>query len=233
MLIFNLISEYVMINKSDILDAYKFRFSTKKFDTNKKVSEADMSFIMETARLSPTSFGFEPFKFLVISNEDAKMKFHPYTWGGQGQIPTCTYLVIALAKTSHFMKYDSEYITNFMEKIQKLPENVVSIKRNIFKDFQIDQYKLLESERAMIDWSAKQTYIALGNMLTSAAMIGIDSCPIEGFLADKIQEVLEQEFNISKKEYYPAVMAAFGYRAEEPTREKTRQDISEIVEWVK
>lgn len=118
-----------------------------------------------------------------------------------------------------------------MINVQKLPGEIADEKRNFYKDFQINDFKLLESDRALFDWSCKQTYIALGNMMTSAAEIGIDSCPIEGFNKEKVEKILESEGIINKNKFEVSVMVAFGYRKINPMP-KTRQNIDDIVEWI-
>lgn len=91
---------------------------------------------------------------------------------------------------------------------------------------------MFENDRALFDWSSKQTYIALANMMTAAAQIGIDSTPIEGFHYEDVRDLLAGEGLLENGLYQPSVMAAFGYRKEEPQRAKTRKNLNEIVQWV-
>ncbi|PEP64393.1 MULTISPECIES: NAD(P)H-dependent oxidoreductase [Bacillus] len=219
--------------KEEILKAYQFRHACKEFDVNKKVSDEDFHFILETGRLSPSSFGFEPWKFVVIQNQDIRNKLLPVAWGAQKQLPTASHFVVILARKKEDMIYDSSYISNFMKNIQQLPEEVVTMKRGFYKAFQETDFQLLESDRAMFDWASKQTYIALGNMMTAAAQIGIDSCPIEGFHQEKVEAILKEEGIVSGDTFGVSVLVAFGYRAEEPKRDKTRQTMDMVVEWIK
>ncbi|MGG3518785.1 NAD(P)H-dependent oxidoreductase [Bacillus pseudomycoides] len=219
--------------KEEILKAYQFRHACKEFDVNKKVSDEDFHFILETGRLSPSSFGFEPWKFVVIQNQDIRNKLLPVAWGAQKQLPTASHFVVILARKKEDMIYDSSYISNFMKNIQQLPEEVVTMKRGFYKAFQETDFQLLESDRAMFDWASKQTYIALGNMMTAAAQIGIDSCPIEGFHQEKVEAILKEERIVSGDTFGVSVLVAFGYRAEEPKRDKTRQTMDMVVEWIK
>ena len=92
--------------------------------------------------------------------------------------------------------------------------------------------KLLESDRTLFDWCSKQTYIALANMLTGAAALGIDSCPIEGFHYDKMNECLAEEGLFDPKEYAVSVAATFGYRSRDIAK-KSRKGLDEVVRWVK
>lgn len=217
--------------KKQILDAFMFRNACKEFDPTKTISNEDFNFILETARLSPSSFGFEPWEFLVLQNKSIREKIKPFCSGAQLQLPTASHFVIILARAD--MQYDSDYVMRIMKEVEHLPEEIVKMKYDFFKNFEENDYKLFESERAMTDWAKKQVYIPLANMMTSAAMIKIDSCPIEGFVPDKIQEILAQEGLIDPNKLKVACMVAFGYRAAEPMFPKTRQSLDDIVKWVK
>ncbi|MGG2063921.1 NAD(P)H-dependent oxidoreductase [Bacillus sp. S14(2024)] len=219
--------------KEEILKAYHFRHACKEFDVNKKISDEDFHFILETGRLSPSSFGFEPWKFVVIQNQELREKLLPVAWGAQKQLPTASHFVVILARKKEEMLYNSSYISNFMKNIQKLPEEVIAMMSGFYMKFQESDFQLLESDRAMFDWASKQTYIALGNMMTAAAQIGIDSCPIEGFNPEKVNAVLKEEGIISDDTFGVSVLVAFGYRAEEPKHDKTRQSMNQVVEWIK
>ena len=216
--------------KEKIIEAFNFRHACKKFDSEKKISARDFNFILETGRLSPSSFGFEPWNFLVVQNIQLREKLRGLTWGGQGQIPTASHLLVVLARKSYFMKYDSQYIQSFMKDVQNLPENIIEMKRNVYQKFLENDFKLLDNERAVFDWACKQTYIPLTNMMTAAAMIGIDSCPMEGFEADKIDELLAGDFDIDIEKFGISCMVAFGYRDKEPPA-KTRQPLENIIKW--
>lgn len=217
--------------KQEILDAFTFRHATKEFDPTKKISDEDFQFILETGRLSPSSVGYEPWKFLVVENEELKNKLKAVSWGAQGQIPTASHFVIILARTD--ARYDSEYVLDLQKNVKKVPNDVLETLMPRYKDFQENDFHLFESKRALFDWASKQSYIALGNMMTSAAQIGIDSCPIEGFNYDQVHEILKEEGVLEDGKYDISVMVAFGYRIHEPKREKTRRSMDQVVQWVK
>ncbi|MGG1218720.1 NAD(P)H-dependent oxidoreductase [Priestia endophytica] len=217
--------------KQEILDAFTFRHATKEFDPTKKISDKDFQFILETGRLSPSSVGYEPWKFLVVENEELKNKLKAVSWGAQGQIPTASHFVIILARTD--ARYDSEYVLDLQKNVKKVPDDVLETLMPRYKDFQENDFHLFESKRALFDWASKQSYIALGNMMTSAAQIGIDSCPIEGFNYDQVHEILKEEGLLEDGKLDISVMAAFGYRIHEPKREKTRRSMDQVVQWVK
>ena len=99
-----------------------------------------------------------------------------------------------------------------------------------YKEFQERDFNL-DSDKKLFDWASKQTYIALGNMMTSAALIGIDSCPIEGFHQEKAEALLREKFGVDTDKYGLSYMAAFGYRKTEPQFEKSRRNFEDIVTW--
>ncbi len=219
------------ISSSQIIDSYYFRHACKEFDPEKKIPTETFETILETGRLSPSSFGFEPWFYLIVQKPALRDKLREFTWGGQKQIPTASHLVVILARRRYFMKYDSAYITYMMQDIMNLPEAAMEKKREVYRNFQQNDFKLLENDRAMFDWACKQTYIALGNMMTSAAMLGVDSCPIEGFDQEKIESVLQEHFEVETDKFGISCMVAFGYRVKEG-RPKTRQPMEQISRWV-
>ena len=217
--------------KNKFLDAMMFRHACKEFDVTKKISEDDFNAILEMARLSPSSFGFEPWKFVIVQNEVLREKLKAFSWGAQGQLPTASHFMIILARKKKGMLYNSAYIQHMLEDVMQLPEDIVKLFNQFYKKFQEEDFKLLESDRALFDWATKQTYIAHANMMTGAATMGIDSCPIEGFDMDQTELFLRDELNIDTQEFGAAVMAAFGYRKDEPKREKVRQSLEAITQW--
>lgn len=219
-----------MIDNNKIIEAYNFRHACKVFDAERKISDENFATILETGRLSPSSFGFEPWKFLVVQNKQLREKLRLVSWGAQGTLPTASHFVVILARKQKWMRYDSKYIDHMMKEVHKLPEDSAKGRRSHYKTFQESDFNLLESERATFDWATKQTYIALGNMMTTAAMLEIDSCPIEGFKSEEIEKVIAEEFGIDTSEFGVACMVAFGYRVDEP-RAKTRQAIEDITQW--
>ena len=120
-----------------------------------------------------------------------------------------------------------------MTDIQQLPPDVVEGKYKKYKYFQDVEFDLTD-ERKLFDWACKQVYIPLGNMMTAGAMMDIDSCPIEGFDRNKVEDVLIADGCYDPKHYGVAVMVAFGYRSlDKEIRPKTRQTAQEVIEWIK
>ena len=216
--------------KEQFLEMMQFRHACKVFDENKKISDDDFNFILESARLSPSSFGFEPWHYLVVQSPELREKLKEHTWGAQGTLPTASHFVVTLARTSKTMRYDSEYIEHMMADIHHIPEDAREKRRSFYKTFQEKDFSLIQSDKTFFDWACKQTYIALANMMNAAAFIKIDSCPVEGFVEDKINQLLSDEFNIDTSVFRISHMVAFGYR-KDPQKEKTRQPLDDIVTW--
>lgn len=219
-----------MIEQKQILNAYQFRHACKFFDPTKTVSTEDFNLILETGRLSASSFGFEPWKLLVVQNKDLRNKLRAHASGAADKLDTASHFIVCIAMKSPKIKYDSTYIQTFMEKVQKLDSQTIEMKSEVFKNFQTKGLEL-NTDRLIFDWASKQSYIAMGNMMTTAAMRGIDSCPIEGFIASEVDEVLEKDFGINISEYGISYMLAIGYRKEDPKHSKTRRQLEDVVEW--
>jgi nitroreductase len=219
------------IKKQEILKAFQFRHATKEFDPDKRISDDDFNTILEAGRLSPSSVGYEPWKFVIVQNKELREKLREVSWGAQGQLPTASHFVVILARTIKDTKYDTTYVENQMLNVKKISREIFEQMKIRYKSFQEHDFHLLESDRAIFDWACKQTYLALANMMTTAALLGIDSCPIEGFDFEKVQQVLAEADLLENGHLAVSVMAAFGYRAREP-RPKTRKRMEDIVQWV-
>jgi len=223
--------------QAQIIEAFSSRHATKVFDAERKIPDSDFNTILETARLSPSSFGFEPWQLLVIQSKEKRELFRDFAWGANGafngtagQLGTASHFCIFLAHTDATMTHNSAYLQKLMKEVKQLPDDVIGFINNAYEKFQTQDFKI-EGTRQVSDWSARQAYIALGNMMTSAALMGIDSCPIEGFEIDKTSQTLEEHFAIDPKALKSAVMVAFGYRAGEPLFAKTRRDMDQVVTW--
>lgn len=217
------------MNKQEILEAYQFRHACKEFDVNRIIPQEDIEFILETARLSPSSFGFEPWHFIVVQDKNLREQLKENAWGATKKLDTASHYVIGLTMKSRLTKWDSAYILDFMKNVQKLPDEVVKGKGKFYEDFQKTDFDLSD-DRKLFDWASKQSYIALGNMMTAAAMIGIDSCPIEGFNQATTDVILREKLGVDTEQFGISYMVAFGYRVVEP-KEKTRRTLDEIVTW--
>lgn len=217
------------MDRNEILDILNFRHACKEFDSSKKISTDDFNIILESGRLSPSSMGIEPWKFLVIENQELKDKLGDVCWGGKKQMPTCSHLVIYLSRTPKELKSDSPYIDYLLKDIKHLPKEVVSSMKGIMKSIEETRF---ENDKDMLNYSCLQTYIALSNMMTTASMLKIDSCAIGGMDQQAVEKILIDKGLLDKDKFYLTICCAFGYRLNEPS-EKLRQPMDEIVTWVK
>ena len=202
------------------MEAMDFRHACKIFNNTKKISKKDLLFILETGRKSPSSFGMEPWKFIVVQDQKLKEKLKPFCWD-QPQITTCSDLVIILAKIEDVKSSSGVPAKRFARR--NMPQEKLDFYLNIYSEHLSDT---MSSDEKVLAWTAKQCYIALGNMMTAAAIKGIDSCPIEGFEKEKIEEVLE----LDTSKYQLSVIVPFGYRVNEQSTQ-LRLDFNEVVEF--
>lgn len=220
------------MKKEEILKAHAFRRAIKEFEPEQKIKDEDFEFILEIGRMSPSSFGWEPWKFLVIQNKDMRQKLSEPSWGAQKQLASASHFVILLARKADDMKPGSDYLSYISKEIDNLPEDIEEMKLGFFKNFQEKEFDLTD-DRKLFDWACKQVYIPLANMMTSAAQIGIDSCPIEGFDRSTVEKILADEGIVDTDRLGVAAMAAFGYRKENSPFPQTRQPMEKVVEWIK
>lgn len=218
------------INKKTVLNAFQFRHACKEFDSSKLVSNDDMNYILQTANLSPSSFGFEPWHFIVVQNKTLRELLKPVAWGAPLKLDTASHFVLALSMKSPMIKWDADYIMHMMKEVKQFPADVIETYLKFYKEFQESDFNL-DSDKKLFDWSSKQTYIALANMMTSASLIGIDSCPIEGFHQEKTEALLKEKFDVNTNKYGLSFMVAFGYRKDNPTHAKSRRLMEDIITW--
>ncbi len=210
------------MKKEEFLKAMDFRHACKIFDETKKIPPEELNYILEVARKSPSSFGMEPWKFLVIQNQELKEKIRPVCWE-QPQITTCSDLVIILAKIEDVKVESGIPLKRFARR--PMPQE----KRDFYIQLYANHLKdTLNTDENIYSWTARQCYIAIGNMMSAAAAIGIDSCPIEGFEKEKLEEILQ----IDTTKYQVAMVLPFGYRINEQS-EQLRLSFDEVVEFIK
>jgi nitroreductase len=187
---------------SYILENRTWRYATKKFDDTKKISEKDFETLLEAVRLSASSYGLQPYKILVVSNTEIREKLKPVSWG-QSQITDASHLIVFANQKTFGEELVDDYLSNVARtrniSIEDLKEYGSFMKSNLMD----------LSDETKETWTAKQTYIALGNLIQAAAELKIDTCPMEGFEAEKYDEIL----GLTKKGLTAAVVLAAGYRS--------------------
>ncbi len=216
-------------NKDDVLQVFKNRASTRSYDATRKISDDEFLAILECARLSPSSVGSEPWQFLVIQNPELRKALKPVSWGMANTVETASHVVVILAKKN--ARWDSPFFDAVIARRGLTDENKVKALA-VYQKFQEQDIAILDSDRTLFDWAGKQTYIALANMMTGAAFLGIDSCPVEGFDYKAVNEILADAELFDPNEWGVSVMVTFGYRNKD-IRPKSRKALDEIVQFVK
>ena len=205
---------------SNFITNANWRYATKKFDTTKKVSKEDFETLKEAIRLSASSYGLQPYKILILENPELRAQLQPAAWG-QSQIVDASQLFV-FANITNFGEAEIDaYFQNLIET-RRIPMEAVQG----YADFMKSKVTAL-SEDARNTWTAKQTYIALSNLLNAAAELQIDVTPMEGFEPEKINEIL----GLDKLGLNASVIAAIGYRHEEDTTQhyvKVRKSTEEL-----
>ena len=199
-----------------------FRHACKVFDDTKKISDEDIRYVLEAGRRSPSSFGMEAWKFIVIINEELKAKLRPACWN-QVQITSCSHLVVVLAGIESVKPESGLPEKRF--KRREMPQDKLDFYLNLYADH---LKETLSSDENIYAWTAKQTAFAGANMMSAAAVKGIDSCPIEGFDNNQVEDILD----IDKSKFRLSMMIPFGYRLNEQSVQQ-RLKFEEVVEFIK
>ncbi len=189
---------------SSLLENLSWRYATKKFDPNKKISDQDLATILEAIRLSPSSYGLQPYHILVITDEAIRKELQPVSWN-QSQIEDASHLLVFTTKT----EFGSELVDDYLENVSATRNMDIENLKG-YGDFMKSKLLDLPNE-TKAKWTSRQAYIALGNVMTVAASLQIDACPMEGFEPDKYDEIL----GLTDKGLTSTVVLTIGYRSEE------------------
>lgn len=214
------------MEKKDIIVASQWRTAIKDFDYTKKITDEDFNDLLKIAQYSPSSFGLEPWRIVVIQNKTTRDSIAQFASGAQRQLASASHFVAFIVRKD--ITAQSKYFEYINKSVKEMTDETFETFYNTFSVFQSSKFDL-NDERKRTDWAGKQAYIALGNMMLAASLLRIDSCPIEGFIPFEVEKILEKECAINTNVERVAVMAAFGYRKEEPISKKRRRPISEIV----
>ena len=204
------------------MEAMDFRHACKIFDETKKINDEELTYILEAGRKAPSSFGMEPWKFLVITNQELKEKLKPVCWD-QAQITTCSHLVVVLAAIDAVRPESGIVERKF--KRREMPQEKLDMYLGLYANH---LKQTLSSDENIYAWTAKQTVFAIQNMMMAAAIKGIDSCAIEGFEKEKVEEILK----IDTRKYQLSTIIPFGYRIN-PQSSQLREPLENVVEYIK
>ena len=188
-----------------LLQQLNWRYATKKFDPAKKISAADWAVIEEALILTASSYGLQPWKFIIVTDPALKAKLRPASWN-QSQVEDCSHLVVFTAKQDITEADLDRFVARTAEVRGSTVESLAGYKGFMMGD-------LVKGARHAVihEWAARQTYIAMGNLLTSAALLGIDACPFEGIEPAKYDEIL----GLKGTGYATVSACPVGYRADD------------------
>lgn len=208
--------------EKEILHALSWRYATKIFDPSKKVEEDDISTILESARLSPSSFGIEMWKFIIVKDKAIRTKLRAAGYD-QPKITDASHLIVITYRTDAAKNLTKELI----ERTAKA-QNVKADSLGGFKAMLDSTVAQKLSVGTLESWVRTQTYIPLGIMIETAALLSIDTGPMEGFDNGKVDEIL----GLAKKNLKSVTMLTLGYRGDDPAsaRPKVRRTYDEVIE---
>lgn len=206
-----------------LLQQLNWRYATKKFDPTKKISTADWAVIEQALILTPSSYGLQPWKFIVVTDPALKAKLRPASWN-QSQVEDCSHLVVLTAKLDITLADVDHFIERTAEVRGVSIESLAGYKGYMVGD-------LVTGPRHAIihEWAARQTYIALGNLMTAAALLGVDACPFEGIEPVKYDEIL----GLKGTGYATISACPLGYRADDDkyaSAPKVRFEAKDVVD---
>ena len=190
-------------NTQQLLRALEWRYATKVFDPTKIIHADVWAALERTLVLTPTSYGLQPYQFLIVQDAAKRAALLPHSWG-QKQVVDCSHFVVFTARTEMKEADVVKFIERTTEVRRIPPEKLVNYRDMILGD-------VVNGPRGKVahEWAARQCYIALGNLMTAAAVLGVDACPMEGLVPAEYDKVL----SLHGSGYATVVACALGYRA--------------------
>jgi len=197
---------------STFLKNQNWRYATKKFDASKKISTEDLNTLKEAIRLSSSSYGLQPYRVIIVENPELRAQLQPAAWG-QSQIVDASHLIVFANQTDIGDTEIDAFIDN-VSKTRGIAVNELAGYSNLIKN---NVGSLTQDKKTI--WTSKQTYLALGNLLNAAAELKIDVTPMEGFIPEKVNEIL----GLDKLGLNASLIATIGYRHEQDTTQHLKK----------
>ncbi len=189
---------------SNYLKSLEWRYATKKFDATKKMTDEQLNILLDSIQLTASSYGLQPYEVIVVENKDIRSKLSDAAWK-QPQIMDANYVLVFAANTNVDETYLEKYMQNTADTRGISLEDLLG-----FSDM-IKNTVLTFPQDVRVEWAKRQAYIALGNLLSTAAVHEIDACPMEGFDPAQFNEILD----LPSKNLDATVIATIGFRAED------------------
>lgn len=213
------------MSHSPLLDGLHWRYATKTFDSQKAIPAATWKQLEESLVLTPSSYGLQPWKFLVVTDAKIKAELRAHAWK-QAQVTDCSHFVVFASKTT----LDSDYIDSHLQHSANL-RGIDVEKMKGFRGAMLGDLVHGERSGVIAEWAGRQSYIALGQFMLACAMLRIDACPMEGFLPAEFDKIL----GLTARGLTATVCCAAGYRSESDkyaTAPKVRFPAEKLVEYL-
>jgi len=205
----------------NIKESLAWRYATKKFDPKKTLSEEKINTLIETFNLTATSYGLQPLKLIVVNNKEIQKELTKHSWN-QSQVSDASHVFVICIETV----IDEAYINTYFENVKAIRHTEDNILKP-FRDHLIQSFSEKSQEEIAV-WATKQAYIALGNLLTVCAIEQVDSCPMEGFMPEKYDELL----SLKDQQLSSVLVLPVGYRAKDDMfseMKKVRRSVEETI----
>lgn len=210
------------LERTGLIESLNWRYAVKAFDTEQKISEDDLNTLFEVVRMAPTAYGQQPFKVLNIENQEIRNQLKAASYG-QEKVANASHLLVFAVDTTLGDKTVDEYL-QLASKARNIP---VSSMEGFGKVVKATYQQLGEEGR--IHWAAKQAYLAMGFLLSAAAQMHIDACPMEGIDPQKYEQIL----GLKEKGLKAVVAVTLGFRSNEDSVQylvKVRKPMTDMVE---
>lgn len=208
-----------------LLQALEWRYATKIFDAARKIPADTWAALEKTLVLTPTSYGLQPYRFLIVQDPAKRAALLPHSWN-QKQVVDCSHFLVLTARTD-MQEADVDRLIHRITAVRGVPAAALSTYRGMMVG------DVVNGPRGKIaaEWAARQAYIALGNAMTAAAVLGVDACPMEGINPPEYDKIL----GLTGTGYQTVVALAFGYRSADDkyaSLPKVRYELQDLVQHV-
>jgi nitroreductase len=210
------------MSPQELLTALEWRYATKRFDPKKKIFAEVWNALERALILTPTSYGLQPYRFIVLTDPGKRAELLAHSWN-QPQVVDCSHYVVLTART----KLTDADVDNWIQRLAEVRKTPVEMLGS-YRGMMIGDVVHGSRGKASHEWAVRQVYIALGNLMTCAAVLGVDACPMEGIVPPEYDRIL----GLLDSGYATAVACALGYRSENDkyaALPKARLDAAELV----
>jgi nitroreductase len=209
---------------ADIIKDLEWRYAVKKFDSSREIEFSKMERIKKAFNLTATSYGLQPIKMVILKNKDLQEQLVQFSFGQQ-QVAQASHLLIFCIEKN----IDAEYISGYFNKVKQVRGTSDSV-LDPFKEALVSEFSKMDSNEIK-QWATNQAYLAMGNLLTICAAEQLDACPMEGFLPERYDELLD----LSSKGLSSVLVLPIGYRAEDDMfsgLKKVRRDMENSIIYI-